>query len=51
VFKAYLFGIGTIDRTTFAGVSALLILVAFAAWVIPAFRAMRVNPMEALRYD
>lgn len=51
VLKAYLFGISTTDLTTFLGVSLLLTLVALAACLVPALRAMRVNPMEALRHD
>jgi len=51
VLTAYLFGIGATDPTTFAGVSLLLTLVSLAACLIPALRAMRVDPMEALRYE
>jgi putative ABC transport system permease protein len=51
VLKAYLFGINTVDLATFAGVSLLLMMVALAACLIPARRATRVNPIEALRYE
>lgn len=51
VLRAHLFGIGPTDRTTFLGVSMLLLLVAMAACLIPALRAMRVNPKVALRHD
>lgn len=51
VLEAQLFGITATDLPTFLGVSTLLMLVALAACLIPAMRAMRVNPMEALRHD
>jgi predicted permease len=46
-----LFGVAPNDPTTFASVLALLAAVALAACHIPARRAMRVDPMIALRYE
>ena len=39
------------DPLTFLAVAAVLALVAFLASVIPAYRAARVDPMKALRYE
>jgi putative ABC transport system permease protein len=47
--KALVFGVSTIDVPTFAVVAAVLLLVAIAASVLPAVRAVRLNPVSALR--
>ena len=46
-----LFGVSAHDPLTFAGVAMLLIIVAVAACYIPARRALRVDPIIALRCE
>ena len=49
--SSFLFGVPTNDFTTFAGVAALLALVATAASYIAARRATQVDPLVALRAE
>jgi putative ABC transport system permease protein len=51
LIESQLFGISIGDPPTWTGVVAVLGFVALAATLVPALRATRVDPMEALRYE
>jgi putative ABC transport system permease protein len=46
-----LYGVRPLDLLTYAGVAALMAVVTLLACYVPAWRAMRVDPMVALRYE
>ncbi len=51
VLDSLLFGVGTLHVPTFAGMSAVVLAVAFLASYIPARRASSVDPMQSLRTE
>jgi predicted permease len=51
LMTSLIFGVKPTDPLTFLGVALLLALVAFLASIVPAYRAAKVDPMVALRYE
>jgi putative ABC transport system permease protein len=51
LLSGVLFGVGAFDVTTFASISLLLVIVSLFACYLPARRAMRIDPLRALRYE
>ena len=51
LLRTFLVGVSTTDLLTFAGVPAILMLAAVVAAYAPARRAVRIDPMAALKHD
>jgi ABC-type antimicrobial peptide transport system permease subunit len=47
----FLFGIQPIDPVTFTGPTALFVAIGLAACVVPARRAIRIDPTQAMRHE
>ncbi len=50
-FKSLMFGVSVTDPWTFAAMTGTLLFVAAVACLLPSIRAMRTNPVEALRHE
>ena len=46
-----MFGVSPTDPTTYVGVAAMIVVIALIACLVPARRAMRVDPLVAIRNE
>jgi putative ABC transport system permease protein len=51
LLSGLLFGVQAVDVSTFTAISLLLVVVSLLACYLPARRAMRIDPLQALRYE
>jgi predicted permease len=51
LIRSLLYGVQPLDATVYVGVAAILLVVACAACVLPAWRASRLDPVHALRME
>jgi putative ABC transport system permease protein len=51
LLSGLLFGVDAVDVSTFTTISFLLVIVSLLACYLPARRAMRIDPLQALRYE
>jgi putative ABC transport system permease protein len=51
LLRTLFFGLDLLDLATLGGVSSILLLVGVCACLIPAWNAMRVDPLHALRHE
>ena len=51
VLSQELYGISPADPMTYLGVAVIMVIVTMAACVVPTYRAMRVDPVIALRQE